>query len=250
MVEIKKRHAEVKKQDWPIPIEVLHVADKILEREWRTTKDRLIKKKCEEMGTWFLGGFCVALRGEEMLLIELAGTANSLRFLEDSVASHFCFCILGRTKGNQLSGTKFEMPCVAITLGTNIRPGRWVKQLVTTIYSEGRRSRRLFQRKLSPSQICELEDDFFSLLERVQSNTDLIEEKMELQEEAGTPRIIRRGATDHAINMQVDPLLIKAMNRWRDETQGRAGNVGYNMIDRYSTLDSLKPTCLRYSNSL
>jgi hypothetical protein len=100
-----------------------------------------------------------------MLLIELAGTANSLRFLKDPVTPHFCFCILGRTKGNQLSGAKFEMTCVAITTGTNIRPGRWVKRLVTTIHAEGRRSGRLFQRKLSPSQLCEFEDDFFSLLE-------------------------------------------------------------------------------------
>jgi hypothetical protein len=121
---MEKRHGEIKKQDWPIPIAVLHAADKILEGEWRTTKDTAIKKKCEEMGMWFLGGFCVALRGEEMLQIELVGTANSLRFLEDPVTPNFCFCILGRTKGNQLSGAKFEMPCVAITSGTNIRPGR------------------------------------------------------------------------------------------------------------------------------
>jgi hypothetical protein len=121
---------------------------------------------------------------------------------------------------------------------------------VTTIHAKGRRSGRLFQRKLLPSQLCEFEDDFFSLLEQVQSNTDLIDKKMELRDEAGTPRTIRREATDHAINMQVDPLLIKAMNRWRDENQSCARNVGYNRIDRYLTLDSLKPTFLRYSNSL
>jgi hypothetical protein len=40
------------------------------------------------MGAWFIGGFCTGLRGEEMLLIELAGTANSLIHVERPRACH------------------------------------------------------------------------------------------------------------------------------------------------------------------
>ena len=40
-------------------------------------------KRIAEMGAWFIGGFCTGLRGEEMLLIKLAGTANSLSHLLD-----------------------------------------------------------------------------------------------------------------------------------------------------------------------
>jgi hypothetical protein len=57
MVGLKKRHGEIKKQDWPILIAVLHAADKILEREWKTAKDGLIRKKCEEWGRGFLEVF-------------------------------------------------------------------------------------------------------------------------------------------------------------------------------------------------
>ncbi|KAG7340358.1 hypothetical protein IV203_023901 [Nitzschia inconspicua] len=248
MVGLHKRHGEVVKQDWPLPIEVLHAVDKLLESQWKRTSDKQERKRCEEMGVWFLAGFCAALRGEEMLLIELAGTANSLVFLNDETTPHFCLKILGRTKGNQLSGANFDLPCVATTAGTNLRPGRWMKRLVKTIHVEGRYTGRLFQRKLLPSRLFEFEDDFYTLLERVQASTNLIQEELDLRDEAGISRTIRRGATDHAVNMGVDDNLIKTMNRWRSETRSKDSGVGRTMIDRYTTLTSLKPTFLRYSN--
>jgi len=36
-----------------------------------------------------------------MVLIELAGTRNSLQFLDDPSQPHFCFVITGRTKSNK-----------------------------------------------------------------------------------------------------------------------------------------------------
>jgi hypothetical protein len=57
------------------------------------------KRQIAEMGTWFICGFSTGLRGEEMVLIEFAGTANRLRFLEDS-EPWFRLVVSGRTKGN------------------------------------------------------------------------------------------------------------------------------------------------------
>ncbi|KAG7368517.1 hypothetical protein IV203_031260 [Nitzschia inconspicua] len=249
MVGLHKRHGEIIKQDWPLPIEVLHAVGKLLESQWRRTSDKGEQKRCEEMGVWFTAGFCAALRGEEMLQIELAGMANSLKFMKDEATPHFCLRILGRTKGNQLSGANFDLPCVATTAGTNLRPGRWIERLVKTIHDEGRYTGRLFQRKLLPSRLFEFEDDFFTLLERVQATTDLIREDLDLRDEAGISRTIRRGATDHAVNMGVADNLIRAMNRWRSEIRSKDSGVGHTMIDRYTTLTSLKPTFLRYLNS-
>jgi hypothetical protein len=47
------------------------------------------------MGAWIIGGFCVGLRGEEMLLIEFAGTAKTLRHLLDPKLAHFFLIISG-----------------------------------------------------------------------------------------------------------------------------------------------------------
>ena len=112
------------------------------------------------MGTMYIVGFCTAIRGEESLLIELAGTANSLKNLEDNTDPHFHITIAGRTKGNRGSGTKFNIPCVDITKGTHLQPGLWIKRLVKSIYDSGRTTGRLFQRKLKPAQLCEWENDF------------------------------------------------------------------------------------------
>jgi hypothetical protein len=83
-----------------------------------------------------------------MLLIEFAGTANSLKHMNDALP-HFVLVILGRTKGNQLSGSKFGIPCRI-----------WVAQLVPLMKEAGVTGGRLFQRVLTPSKLFEFEHDF------------------------------------------------------------------------------------------
>jgi hypothetical protein len=85
------------------------------------------------MGTWLSGGVCRGLRGEEMLLIDLYGTAKSVaQFLKsDSPDPHFKFAIIGRTKGVQEDGHKIAIPWVKETSGTHLMPGvLWVKRLI------------------------------------------------------------------------------------------------------------------------
>jgi hypothetical protein len=119
MTGIHKRVGQVQKPDKDLLIDELHATDKILEEQWSAACTPALKKKVAEMGTWFVGGFCMGLRGEEMLQIELAGTASSLCHLDDKVNAHFKFIILGKTKGNLLSGAKFGIPCVPVMAGTN-----------------------------------------------------------------------------------------------------------------------------------
>jgi hypothetical protein len=73
-----------------------------------------------EMGVWILGSFCIGLQGEDdiMLLIEFAGTSNSSKQMKD-LLPHFVFLISGGTKGNQLPGSKFGIPCVSATEAMN-----------------------------------------------------------------------------------------------------------------------------------
>jgi hypothetical protein len=68
------------------------------------------------MGTWFTGGFCTGLRGEEMVRIEFAGTAKTVdKYVYLKLEPDFMFVVTGRSKGNQLSGAKFSVPCVGTT---------------------------------------------------------------------------------------------------------------------------------------
>ena len=185
MEGLHRRVGEIKKQDWPIPIEALQEVEKLLESEWVKTTTLTEQKRVSEMGVWFVVGFCTGMRGEEIVMVELVGTANSRKFLEDQKLAHFELMILGRTKGNRLSGAKFGIPCVAVTEGTNLRPGKWIKRLVECVHGTGRRAGRLFERRLKPAKLCEFEDDFFSVLERVQATTMTIDKELEIREEGG-----------------------------------------------------------------
>lgn len=154
MVGIRLRHGEVVKQDWPLPIDVLHTINLMLELQWKNAPDSRVQKRCAEMGVWFVVGFCSGLRGEGMLLIEYAGMANSLKFLEDKNMPHFVLVVSGRTKGNRPSGARLELPIVSTTTGTHLQLGKWIKRLVELIRSEGQGHGPLFQRKLNPPKLC------------------------------------------------------------------------------------------------
>jgi hypothetical protein len=90
------------------------------------------------------------------------------------------FHILGQTKGNQLLGSKFGLPCVSIMEGMHLRLDIWFDLLVMLMNSDGVKGGWLFQHNLSfSSQLFEFEHDFFvTLIEHVQSLMDLIDKYM------------------------------------------------------------------------
>jgi hypothetical protein len=144
MTGVHKQVGQVRKPDKEFTINVIHAVDRILEIEWGNARRSDEKKRIAEMGAWFIGGFCTGLRQEEMLLIELAGTATSLAHMTDVKNAHFVFVVSGRTKANQTTGAKFGLPCAPVTEGTHLRPGRWVKGLVENMQGSGCRGGRLF----------------------------------------------------------------------------------------------------------
>jgi hypothetical protein len=146
MVGIHKRVGEqIRRQDEALSIAFLHAVDRILEARWRATTDALVHRRVAEMGTWFCGGFCTGLRGKEMVRIAFSGTVNSMsKWMDKGLYSYFMFVVSRRSKGNQISGSKFSVPCVAVTEGTNLRPGHRLGRLVGILKKVGIRAGRLF----------------------------------------------------------------------------------------------------------
>jgi hypothetical protein len=249
MEGLHKRVGEVRCQDEPISIEVLHAVEKILEREWAATQAAASRLRVAQMGAWFIAGFCGGLRGEEMLLIELAGTARSLEFLTDASCPHVILHISGRTKGNQLSGAKFGIPLAATTEGTHLQPGKWVKRLVELMTTNGDTRGRLFRRTLSPAKLFEFEGDFFRLLKAVQAGSSLIGPEVDVESIFGILRSSRRGMTAHARNMEVSKDMLKVFNRWHTEMNSSTGIARLDMLETYSSLDAIKPTLLRITRA-
>jgi len=204
------------------------------------------------MGVWIIGGFCTGLRGEEIPLIDLAGTRNSVEegMGPDKPDPHFKFVIIGRTKGVQQDGHKFAIPCVATTQGTGLRPGIWIQRLLQVLQECKRTNGKLFVRALKPAKMMEFENDFFEVLEKVQSSTDLIPQSVEIRDEYGLSRSSRRGVTAHARNLRIGEDLLKAINRWGKEANTLTGVPRMDMPDTYTTLRSILPLVLEFSRSL
>jgi hypothetical protein len=246
---LHKRVGEVRHQDEPITIDVLHALESILEREWMQAVGHEAKRRVADMGAWFIVGFCSGLRGEEMLLIELSGTNLSLQFLSDATCPHFIVVVSGRTKGVQLNGTKFGIPIAATTEGTNLQPGKWIKRLCDLRIRGGDTRGRLFRRRLAPAKLFEFENDFFRLLREVQSSTDLIANTMTVETSFGILRSTRRGMTSHGRNMGVTKDDLSLFNRWSRQANAQTGYARLDMVDTYTTLPSLKPTFLRVTRA-
>ena len=79
--------------------------------EWQRDggENRRERKRISEIGVWLIVGFCTGMRGEEMVLIELAGTQISLEHMNEN-EGYFKVVISGRTKDNQFSGSKLSFP--------------------------------------------------------------------------------------------------------------------------------------------
>jgi hypothetical protein len=108
MAGLHKKVGKVRKTDMALTIDEIHAVEKILEAEWKRSKSLQTQKRVAEMGVWFIVEFCVGLRGEDMVLIEFAGTKKSLKYLQDQKNPHSCLCISGRTKANHFRETPLE----------------------------------------------------------------------------------------------------------------------------------------------
>jgi hypothetical protein len=252
MTGIHRRVGEEIRRDEPISIEVLKTTHRISDKRWhaeisKTNPNMELLEDIALAGLWFLGGFCTGLRGEEMGLIEFAGTHRSLDHIENQIGDlppHFDFVIAGRTKGNQVSGAKFKVPCAAVTEGTGLQPGVWAFRYCTILKNKGQQGGFLF-----PGPLSNYEEMFYGMLEEVQSECPtLIKPTVDVREDFGLARSERRGVTAHAINMKVDRDLIDAVNRWRSERSSLVPAL--DMSGMYARLDLLKPTVLLFSLAL
>eukprot|EP00978_Attheya_sp_CCMP212_P030031 scaffold108978_cov37-Attheya_sp.AAC.1 len=101
-------------------------------------------------------------------------------------------------------------------------------------------------RRLNPPKLYEFENDFMTVLEKVQATTRFIGAEVDVRNDYGILRTLRRGVTSHARNMGVGDALLKIFNRWRTEMNSN-GIATLDMIDTYSKLSTLVPTLLKFS---
>ena len=103
---------------------------------------------------------------------------------------------------------------------------------------------------VAPPRLFEFQDDFFTLLEKVQATTNFIPADVDVRNDYGILRSLRRGVTSHARNMGVDESLLHLFNRWRTAMKNSSGIENLDMADTYSKLETLIPALLGFSRPL
>jgi len=254
---IHKRVGETAIRDEPISIEMMQHTDEHLQAKWAVAaeeqpSDERKLLRIAQQGQWHMGGVCSAVRGEEMISIELVGTRASLCYLVSppgNVKPHCDLVVSGRTKGNQLSGAKFKIPVCGVTEHSGLRPGIWATRLCTVLTNQGRTKGCLFGDSDDGSpKLADFHDMFYEVLEEVQqARGDLIPPDLDVRESCGTLRSLRRSATAHAANMRIPKDIIEAVNRWRREKNSDVPAL--DMQGVYARLDFIKPTVLLCSQS-
>jgi len=252
MQGIHKRVGETVIRDEPLTMEHVTAIEKLLHDNWnraieqqpRSTKQLI---RIAQQGVWYLAGLCSALRGEEMPMMELVGTRNSIKCLSrptGDLKPHFDLVVAGNTKGNQLSGAKFKIPVCALTEHSNLRPGIWMTRLCSLLAEKGRAKGHLFGS--SDERIPKLDDFndmFYEVLEELQERRpDLISQDVDVRELCGILRTLRRSATAHATNRRFGKDIVNAANRWRVEKNSDLPAL--DMQGTHARLDYLKPIVL------
>jgi len=215
---------QVVKQDWAIPLPVMHALLDTLEADWATSQlfNQREKEMISMLGAYVVIAFCGSFRGNEVFLADMHGTMKYLT-AGDVAADTVIIPLLGRFKGE--TGERYHLtPLEAIT-SSGIQVKTWVKRLVEAKTSRGYVRGPLFgdiSGLVVKAKVIEME-----LMERLQGIKDsvpgLIPSDVDIYEDFGISRSFRRGATSTARTRGVDDKYVKLINRWRtfEDAKGR-----------------------------
>ena len=246
---VHERMGDDVRPDLGISIEVLHACLSRLDTRYVREADPTIFKKVVDLDLFLAVRYSAGLRGEKMVKIDLY---NLKLHSEDAMNDKHPFVpipLLGRFKGE--TGTRHHILPIALEMSSGIKNGVWSARILKERREAGRQRGWLYatddDKRMKAS---EMGDDLFELLERVQEETNYIPVSVDVRDEFGIYRSLRRGSTTHAINMEVSEADITRNNRWRKVEAAGNKHAGFSMMDHYTQIKQAIKAMLRYSQAL
>jgi hypothetical protein len=199
-------------------------------------------------------GFCDALRGNEIFLVEASSLCTYYGKSEDQGWAHVIVPMMGRFKGE--TGERNVLRPLVSTTKSGIEIKRWVGRLVRVLTAEGRN----VEAQPGPA-FCTTDGEvqsysymnrlFHSELLKIQeSHSDKIPPDVEVGEVYNIYRSLRRGATTRATELNYSETVINLNNRWRT-TQSNQGKGGIKKMSQlYVELSLVMDSLLQFSASL
>jgi len=247
------------KQNKVMSIEVLIALIKLTRKKIERSQAEKEKWKCIMLFSYIIISFVGALRGSEGLQLHLQETmldldkGKKISSGPPFINPHVIIALEGRFKGEK--GER----CHKIALSSTTKSGIPVRQALELLLA-GRQSLVRSQSpwvfvnidgsKVSFGEMNELYLDAMVELKEADDLNVLGMDECEIREEFSIYRSFRRSSTTHAQNVEVPEEVVDVHNRWRkiERAKGRAPKL--NMRERYSDIEHMIPTMLRYSDPL
>jgi hypothetical protein len=205
---LHKHMGDIVRPERALPHEIMVAIQAELEKDWENSDPRSRLELALE-AAYYLIGFALALRGEEIPLVELRGTSKHWDRSTQHIKPHVVVTLLGRFKSE--TGECYHMMPVMYTTPRGLETGKWIERVLMEYRRKGVVSGYMF-RNPDGSKIrsSSMNHKFHDRLELIQSlKPQLITQDTEVRDEYGVSRSFRRGGTSTATNNGAPPLVIK-----------------------------------------
>ena len=169
--------------------------------------------------------------------------------MESSSLGHVLLSFPGKFKGE--IGLNYHLIPIANTTSSWIDNRFWMNKFLSIRKALGETRGWAFKTEIgTKGRQVDLQEDFFELLEEVQASSSTIKDKVNMREEYGLSRSLRRGSNTHAHNMGVSEPRIELNNRWRKffYSGGKIPTMGIR--DSYIQVKQAIHVLLEYSSPL
>jgi hypothetical protein len=251
----EKRMGRMIRQDAALSVPILLAILANMEREFKCSEPTIRRKRDLVMlGSFLVVGFCDALRGNEVFLVE---ASNLCKFAEETQTSRRDYIVvpmMGRFKGE--TGERNVLRVLVKITSSGIDIGKWVARLVRVLKAEGRNDC-----KVPGPAFCDeqgqvlsygyVNDLFHEEVIKVQEmHSELIARDVTVADIYNIYRSLRRGATSRATELNYSETLINLNNRWRT-TQSNKGTGGIKKMSQlYVEMSLVTESLLQFSKFL
>lgn len=129
-----KRMGQDIRQDWAIPLPVIHILLEMLDNEWHHSVAWVDQHRVTRAGSFAAVAFCGSFRGHEVFRTDLFGLGKYLA--EISEKPFVIIPLLGKYKGE--AHQRYHLTPMAAITGSGIQVRTWIKRLVQVQHEVGR----------------------------------------------------------------------------------------------------------------
>jgi hypothetical protein len=245
-----KRMGDIVRPDRALSHNILKQIMVAVERDWASASEAG-KLKFALEGAFYLLAFVIALRGEEVPLIEMRGLRSHWVQATQHEKPHVKVTLLGRFK-NEIGECYHIMP-ILYTTPRGLEPGKWVSRVLDGYSRVGIHSGYMFRNQDGTKpRIRTLEPAFHDRLEHVKLvRPDLIGPDVDVTDEYGVSRSFRRGGgTSEATNKGADTSVLELNGRWRKKERSGASRPNISVREHYTDVRLVLDPRLAFSSYL